>query len=96
MKPKHYDMKIPPVEFIVANDIPFLEANVIKYVCRHKQKGGKQDILKAIEYLQFIIKDQYTDESNLLQKPVRQGRPTPRGSTYGTRTDKGGPIENHD
>ena len=96
MKPKHYDMKIPPVEFIVANDIPFLEANVIKYVCRHKQKGGKQDILKAIEYLQFIIKDQYTDESNLLQKPVRQGRTASCGGAHGAGTDKGGPVENYD
>ena len=96
MKPKHYEMKIPPVEFIVANDIPFLEANVIKYVCRHKMKGGKQDILKAIEYLQFIIKDQYTDESNILQEPVRQGRSASRGSTYGTGPNKGGPVENYD
>ena len=96
MKPKHYDMSIPPVEFILANDIPFLEANVIKYVCRHKMKGGKQDILKAIEYLQFIIKDQYTDESNVLQKPVRQKRSTPCGSAYGTGPNKGGPIQNHD
>jgi len=96
MKPKHYEMEIPPVEFIVANDIPFLEANVIKYVCRHKMKGGKQDILKAIEYLQFIIKDQYTDESNILQEPVRQRRSAPRGSTYGTGPNKRGPVENYD
>lgn len=96
MKPKHYDMEIPPVEFIVANQIPFLEANVIKYVCRHKNKGGKQDILKAIEYLQFIIKDQYTDESNILQKPLRQERSAPRGHSHGTGPNKGGPVENHD
>lgn len=96
MKPKHYDMEIPPVEFIVANQIPFLEANVIKYVCRHKNKGGKQDILKAIEYLQFIIKDQYTDESNILQKPLRQERSAPCGHSHGFGSDTTGPVENHD
>ena len=96
MKPKHYDMAIPPVEFIVANQIPFLEANVIKYVCRHKNKGGKQDILKAIEYLQFIIKDQYTDESNVLQKPIRQERPSPRNYPDSTGQNQGGPVENYD
>ena len=96
MKPKHYDMKIPPVEFIVENEIPFLEANVIKYVCRHRLKGGKQDILKAIEYLQFIIKDQYTDESYLLQKPIRQKRPSPRNSPDSPRKNQGGPVENYD
>jgi len=96
MKPKHYDMKVQPVEFIVINDIPFLEGNVIKYVCRHKMKGGKQDILKAIEYLQFIIKDQYTDESNILQESLRQGRPSPRDPSDLSGENQGWPVENHD
>jgi hypothetical protein len=30
---KHYkEMKIQPTDFIAANDIPFIEGNVIKYV----------------------------------------------------------------
>jgi hypothetical protein len=51
----HYkDMAIQPVTFIVKNNIPFLEGNVIKYVCRHANKNGVQDIDKAIHYLQLI------------------------------------------
>ena len=51
----HYkDMPIQPVTFIVKNNIPFLEGNVIKYVCRHANKNGVQDIDKAIHYLQLI------------------------------------------
>ena len=51
----HYkDMVIQPVEFITKNQIPFLEGNVIKYVCRHASKNGKQDIEKAIHYLELI------------------------------------------
>jgi hypothetical protein len=51
----HYkDMAIQPVTFIVKNNIPFLEGNVIKYVCRHANKNGAQDIDKAIHYLQLI------------------------------------------
>ena len=51
----HYkDMAIQPVTFIVKNNIPFLEGNVIKYVCRHANKNGVQDINKAIHYLQLI------------------------------------------
>jgi hypothetical protein len=51
----HYkDMAIQPVTFIVKNNIPFLEGNVIKYVCRHASKNGVQDIDKAIHYLQLI------------------------------------------
>ena len=52
----HYkDFKIQPVEFIVANNIGFLEGNAIKYICRHKAKAGRQDIEKAIHYLEMIL-----------------------------------------
>ncbi|MEI6577527.1 MAG: DUF3310 domain-containing protein [Bacteroidota bacterium] len=52
----HYrKMPIQPVEFIVANDIPFREGSAIKYICRHRRKNGKQDLEKAIHYLQMII-----------------------------------------
>lgn len=58
----HYaKMKIQPVQFIVANNIPYREANAIKYICRHKDKNGKQDIEKAIHYLEMILED-YPDE----------------------------------
>ena len=50
----HYkDMLIQPVEFIVKNDIAFLEANVIKYVCRHRAKNGLEDLEKAEHYIQL-------------------------------------------
>jgi len=40
----HYrDMAIQPGEFIRANGIGWYEGNAIKYICRHKQKGGVQD-----------------------------------------------------
>ena len=55
--PKHYAMKVQPVEFIVANDIPFREANIIKYVCRHRIKGGILDLLKAKHYLEMLIQE---------------------------------------
>lgn len=58
----HYkDMKIQPVQFIHANSIPFLGANVIKYVCRHRAKNGKQDLLKARQYIDMLIELEYPD-----------------------------------
>ena len=58
----HYrDMAIQPVQFIVANGIPYREANVIKYVVRHARKNGTQDLLKARHYLDMLIAD-YEDE----------------------------------
>jgi hypothetical protein len=57
----HYVMKIEPIEFIMRNKIPFAEGNVIKYVSRHRQKNGVEDILKAIEYLKFIAFYEYNE-----------------------------------
>lgn len=54
----HYkDAKIQPVEFIVANNIKFREANAIKYAFRHESKNGLEDIKKAIHYLEMIKED---------------------------------------
>ena len=53
---RHYaDMAIQPVQFIHANNIGFLEGNVIKYVSRHKAKNGVQDLLKARHYIDLLI-----------------------------------------
>jgi hypothetical protein len=52
----HYDkMKIQPITFIVDNEIPFIEGNIIKYVCRWKDKGGVEDLKKAKHYLDILI-----------------------------------------
>jgi hypothetical protein len=51
----HYKtMKIQPIEFTLANNLGFCEGNVIKYVCRYKDKGGIEDINKAIHYLELL------------------------------------------
>jgi hypothetical protein len=61
--PEHYDMAIQPVDFIVANDIPFIEGNIIKYICRHRSKGRINDLIKAQHYLDMLMK-QYMPEQN--------------------------------
>jgi hypothetical protein len=56
----HYKgMHIQPAEFIHANNIPYLEANVIKYVCRHREKGGIDDLRKAQHYIELLIHFEY-------------------------------------
>jgi hypothetical protein len=58
----HYkSMKIQPMEYILANNLGWAEGNVIKYVTRHRSKGGKQDLEKAIHMLQLIIDLEYKD-----------------------------------
>ena len=52
----HYkDLKIQPIEFIYANNIPFCEANAIKYLCRWRNKNGLQDLEKARHYIDLLI-----------------------------------------
>jgi hypothetical protein len=52
-------MAIQPTEYIVRNKLNFPEGCVVKYVSRHRLKGGKQDLEKAIHYLQVIIESEY-------------------------------------
>ena len=52
----HYKgFKIQPVEYIHANNIPYMEANVIKYVTRWKLKNGVSDLEKARHYIDLLI-----------------------------------------
>jgi hypothetical protein len=59
---EHYKlMKIQPSKFINENNLLFAEGNAIKYICRHKLKGKKEDILKAMHYLEMILERDYND-----------------------------------
>jgi len=56
----HYKkMKIQPSEFVIENELLFPEGNVIKYICRHKYKNGKEDLEKAIHFIEMIIERDY-------------------------------------
>ena len=58
----HYQQGgIQPVEFIVSNDIPYREANVIKYVFRHARKNGAEDLRKARHYIDMLLEDYDND-----------------------------------
>jgi hypothetical protein len=59
----HYkDCEIQPVEYIVKNNLNFLEGNIIKYTTRHRQKGeGRADIEKVIHYAELILELYYDD-----------------------------------
>ena len=60
----HYQtMKIQPAEFINKNEMKFAEGNAIKYICRHVNKGGLQDLEKAKHYIDMIIERDYGDDA---------------------------------
>ena len=52
---KHYQKGIQPWDYIIANNLGYLEGNIVKYVSRWKDKGGVQDLKKAQHYLQKLI-----------------------------------------
>ena len=56
----HYQkFKIQPSKFVVENKLLFPEGSAIKYICRHPHKGKKQDLLKAIHFIEMIIERDY-------------------------------------
>lgn len=52
----HYkDLKIQPIEYIHANNIPFAEGCAIKYLTRWRAKGGIEDLKKARHFIDLLI-----------------------------------------
>jgi len=60
----HYiNMKISPLEYIEANNIGFSEGNIIKYISRYRAKNGLEDLYKAKQYLDVVIKREEENEA---------------------------------
>lgn len=52
----HYKgLKIQPIEYIHANNIPFAEGCAIKYLTRWRTKGGISDLEKAKHFIELLI-----------------------------------------
>ena len=60
----HYrKMKIQPSKFVIENELLFPEGSVIKYICRHRFKNGKEDLEKAVHFIEMIIERDYKNET---------------------------------
>lgn len=60
----HYkSLPIQPTEYIQKNNLTFIEGNIIKYVTRHRYKNKKEDLLKALDYLNQLIEYEYPEEN---------------------------------
>ena len=59
--PKHYQMAISPLDFILANRLEYCQAQIIRYASRAGNKGGKQggvsDCLKIIAYAERLMSE---------------------------------------
>ena len=61
---EHYKKyAIQPTEFIHANNVGFIEGNVIKYVLRHRDKNGLEDLKKAKHYIELLMEFEYPSDN---------------------------------
>ena len=85
----HYRSKaVQPWDFIVSNGMGYLDGNVVKYVSRYRDKGGLQDLKKAMHYLEKLIEVEKLKQAIVSSHPVDSGfKPSSgpvRFPTYGT------------
>lgn len=60
----HYKKyKIQPIEYIHANNIPFIEGSIIKYATRWRDKGGTKDLEKIKHLVDLLITLENTSDS---------------------------------
>lgn len=58
----HYkNMVIQPVTFCMANNLNFCVSSAIKYLCRYKDKNGKEDLMKARHFIDLLIELEYPE-----------------------------------
>jgi len=47
----HYkNMDPQPIEFIMENDLNFIQGNIVKYISRFEHKNGVEDLKKIVHY----------------------------------------------
>ena len=57
---EHYKQyAIQPAKFALANGLDYAQSNAIKYIVRHKDKNGVQDLDKAIHYIELLKQHHY-------------------------------------
>jgi len=63
---KHYKaLAIQPAEYCQRNRMPYCESSVVRYVTRHREKNGREDIEKAIHCLQLLLEIEYPQNKQI-------------------------------
>lgn len=62
---EHYKKQgIQPIEYGLANNLSFPQTNIVKYVTRHEDKNGIDDLAKSIHYHFFEALRVYGEEGS--------------------------------
>lgn len=57
--PNYYGNEIDVIKFVMTNNLDFMQGNIIKYIVRYKNKNGLEDLLKARQYLDRLIEEEF-------------------------------------
>ena len=69
----HYQkFKIQPSKFVIENELLYPEGCVIKYILRHRLKGKREDLKKAIHFIEMIIERDYPEKKDFLEEAEKE------------------------
>lgn len=61
----HYkQFKIQPIEYTHQNKLGFIEGNIVKYISRHREKNGVEDLRKIVHYCELLAELEYGEKLN--------------------------------
>ena len=85
--PGHYkDKPIQPWDFIVSNNLGYLEGNVVKYISRWQQKNGVEDLRKAKHYIEKLIEVAMNADATAPQQQAHDNLVRAQRATWDART----------
>jgi hypothetical protein len=68
---QHYkNQKIQPIEYILENELPFIEGNIVKYITRWREKGGIEDLKKVKHYVEILMEHEDAKRNKTAVPPV--------------------------
>jgi hypothetical protein len=59
----HYQGAMQPWDFIISNNLGYLEGTAIKYLARWRKKNGIEDLRKAIHFIEKLIETELAKPS---------------------------------
>lgn len=101
----HYkSLKIQPMEYAHANNLDWYQGEIVKYITRFRDKGGKKDLEKIIHLVQVLIELEFPNTTLIGQLPphtpiavsvedLRNGR-VPSRSSYDASSRTEPPLRN--
>ena len=79
INPDYYTKGIEVTKFILSWKLNFCEGNIVKYICRWRNKNGVEDLLKAKKYLELLIDEEsVTNKERRMSGFALDGRGAPK------------------